>query len=84
MPGESAWRGRRRAWTENISTRRDRRGEGIASALIAASLRQLAEAGYDEAALGVDLDNPTGALGVYERLGYQVVQRYISYRRTLG
>ena len=84
VPGESEWRQRRRAWTENISTRRDRRGQGIASALIAASLRQLAEAGFDEAALGVDLDNPTGALAVYERLGYQVVQRHTSYRRPVG
>jgi mycothiol synthase len=84
VPGESERRGRRRAWTENISTRRDRRGEGVASALIAASLRQLAAAGFDEAALGVDLDNPTGALAVYERLGYQVVQRHTSYRRPVG
>lgn len=79
-PGEAESLGRRRAWTENISTRRDRRGQGIASALIAASLRQLAELGFDEAALGVDLHNPTGALSVYERLGYHVVQRYTSYR----
>jgi mycothiol synthase len=84
VPGESEWRGRRRAWTENISTRRDRRGQGVASALIAASLRQLATLGFDEAALGVDLDNPTGALAVYERLGYQVVQRHTSYRRRVG
>ncbi len=82
-PDEFEWRGRRRAWTEDISTRRDRRGQGIASALIATSLRQLTAAGFDEAALGVDLDNPTGALGVYERLGYQVVQRYTGYRRSL-
>jgi mycothiol synthase len=84
VPGEAERRGRRRAWTENISTRRDRRGQGVASALIANSLRQLAAAGFDEAALGVDLDNPTGALGVYERLGYQVVQRHTGYRRGVA
>jgi ribosomal protein S18 acetylase RimI-like enzyme len=84
VPGEAERRGRRRAWTEDISTRRDRRGQGVASALIAASLRQLAAAGFEEAALGVDLANPTGALAVYERLGYQVVQRYTGYRRPVG
>jgi ribosomal protein S18 acetylase RimI-like enzyme len=84
VPGEAERRGRRRAWTEDISTRRDRRGQGVASALIAASLRQLAAAGFDEAALGVDLENPTGALAVYERLGYQVVQRHTGYRRPVG
>jgi ribosomal protein S18 acetylase RimI-like enzyme len=55
----------------------------VASALIASSLRQLASLAFDEAALGVDLDNPTGALGVYQRLGYQVVLRMTEYRRPL-
>jgi ribosomal protein S18 acetylase RimI-like enzyme len=81
--GEAELRGRRRAWTEDISTRREWRGRGIASALIASSLRQLASLGFDEAALGVDLENPTGALGVYEQLGYEVVQREIEHRRQL-
>jgi ribosomal protein S18 acetylase RimI-like enzyme len=81
--GEAELRGRRRAWTEDISTHREWRGRGIASALIASSLRQLASLGFDEAALGVDLDNPTGALGVYQRLGYQVVLRVTEYERRL-
>lgn len=79
--GEAARRGRRRAWTESISTRKDWRGRGVASAVITSSLRQLAGQGYDEAALGVDLGNPTGALGVYERLGYEVVLRQAQYAR---
>jgi mycothiol synthase len=81
--GEAEARGRRRAWTEDISTRREWRGKGVASALIAASLRQLAELGFDEAALGVDLDNPTGALGVYQRMGYEVVLRVTQYARPV-
>lgn len=81
--GEGERLGRRRAWTENISTRREWRAKGVATALIAASLRQVAELGYDEAALGVDLDNPTGALAVYRRLGYEVVLRQTQYRRPL-
>ena len=81
--GEADRRGRQRAWTEDISTHREWRAKGIASALIASSLRQLASLGFDEAALGVDLNNPTGALGVYERLGYQVVLRVTEYERPL-
>lgn len=80
---EIARLGRRRAWTEDISTRREWRGRGVASALITSSLGQLATLGYTEAALGVDLDNPTGALGVYERLGYEVVLRGADYHRAL-
>ena len=83
IEGEAEVRGRQRAWTEDISTQREWRGKGVASALIASSLRQLASLGFDEAALGVDLDNPTGALGVYERLGYQVVLRVTEYVRRL-
>jgi mycothiol synthase len=81
--GEDVARGRRRAWTEDISTRREWRGKGVASALIASSLRQLAALGFDEAALGVDLDNPTGALGVYQRMGYEVVLRVTQYSRPV-
>jgi mycothiol synthase len=64
-------RGHRRAWTEDISTRRDWRRRGVASALICASLRQLAALGYDEAALGADFESPTRARQLYEQLGYR-------------
>lgn len=83
-PGEAEHIGRRRAWTEDISTRQEWRGRGVASALIRASLRQLTELGYDEAALGADLDSPTGALQLYERLGYREVARFASYERAVS
>ena len=34
-----------------------------------------------DAMLGVDSENPTGALGLYERLGFAVYQRSIAYER---
>lgn len=80
---ESGRSGRRRGWTEDISTRRSWRKQGIASALIAASLRQLRSLGFDEAALGVDTDNPNRALRVYEALGYKTVRRGAVYRRAI-
>jgi mycothiol synthase len=70
---------RRRGWTENISTRRPWRKRGLASALIAENLRELKARGLTEAALGVDSENPTGALRVYERMGFQVVKRSAAY-----
>jgi mycothiol synthase len=70
-PGESERRGVSRAWTENISTRAEWRKRGVASALITASLRQLAELGFEEACLGTDVDNPNDSLGLYESLGYR-------------
>jgi ribosomal protein S18 acetylase RimI-like enzyme len=35
------------------------------------------------AILGVDADNPTGALGVYERAGFEVLHRSTAYRKAL-
>lgn len=76
--------GRRRAWTEHISTARAWRKRGIATAVVCASLRQLATLGYEEAALGVDTENPTGALSLYESLGYEVVATDMVMQRPIG
>jgi GNAT superfamily N-acetyltransferase len=62
--------GRARGYTECIFTRRPWRGRGIATALIGRNLRLLAERGMTEAALSVDTENPTGALALYERVGF--------------
>jgi ribosomal protein S18 acetylase RimI-like enzyme len=81
--GDAELCGRRRAWTEEISTHRDWRGRGVASAVICASLRQLRELGFDEAALGVDTENPTGAYNLYESLGYRVAATEVVYHRPI-
>ena len=64
--------GIRRAWLEHVSVRRPWRGRGVAKALCAASFRVLRDQGMDEAWLGVDGTNPTGALQLYEGLGFAV------------
>lgn len=76
--------GRRRGWTENISTVRRWRRRGVARALICESLRQLRdERGMAEAALGVHVENPNGAFGLYESLGYRVVQSFGTFQKPL-
>jgi mycothiol synthase len=69
---ENARRGYHRGYTEFISTHHDWRNRGIASALLARSLRVLRERGMTEAMLGVDTNNPGGAFQVYTRLGFSV------------
>ncbi len=64
--------GRLRGYTEHISTHRDWRGRGLASALLALSLREVRDRGMTEAALGVDTENPANAFGIYERHGFQL------------
>jgi mycothiol synthase len=62
--------GVRIGWLTGVSVRRPWRRRGLATALVAASLRALADRGMEVAALGVDSENPLGALGLYERLGF--------------
>ncbi|MEY9870710.1 mycothiol synthase [Streptacidiphilus sp. MAP12-33] len=67
-----------------VGTTRSGRKRGIASALLAHVLREALAAGYTRSALGVDADSPTGAVGLYERLGYRPKQTYAAQRKLLG
>ena len=71
-----------RGWLEKISVRRPWRQRGLGRALTAAGLARLRDAGMTEAMLGVDAQNPTRALGLYERLGFEVHQRSAVYGRS--
>ncbi|HEY4753089.1 MAG TPA: GNAT family N-acetyltransferase, partial [Candidatus Limnocylindrales bacterium] len=67
--------GVRRGWLDKVSVRRPWRGRGVAKALCSASFRVLRDQGMDEACLGVDGSNPTGAVQLYEGLGFHVMRR---------
>jgi mycothiol synthase len=83
-PEENARLGVSRGWLERISVRRPWRRRGLGGALTAAAMIRLRERGVAEAMLGVDAANPTGALGLYERLGFVVDKRERAYRRELS
>jgi mycothiol synthase len=74
---------RRRGWVENISVRRAWRHRGLARALMAASFPLLRARGMTEGALTVDTENLSGALRVYESVGFRPVHRSTTYRRPL-
>ncbi|HEY8179325.1 MAG TPA: GNAT family N-acetyltransferase [Candidatus Limnocylindria bacterium] len=76
--------GERRGELAGVSVRRRWRRRGLARALVADSLRALRDAGMTSAVLGVDAENPTGALGVYEANGFAVHRKGMNYRRSLG
>jgi mycothiol synthase len=71
--------GRREAYVGKVGTLREFRGRGLASALLRHALAAYQEAGFDEASLDVDSENPTGALGIYERAGFAVESRFTDY-----
>ena len=81
--GENEQLGMRRGWLDSVFTRREWRRRGVARALIARSLHLLAAEGMDTAMLGVDADNPSGALGLYESFGFRVVERGSAWHRPL-
>lgn len=74
---------RARGLLDSVFVRRPWRGRGLAAALVARSLVLLRERGMTSAWLGVDADNPTGALRLYEKAGFGVHLRSAAYRRPL-
>ena len=82
--GQNARYQRRRGWTENICVRRPWRRRGLAHALIAENLRELKARGMTEAALGVDAENLSGALRLYQSMGFREVYHNTIYRKPLA
>ncbi len=76
--------GRRRGYTETICVRRPWRQRGLARALIARSFGVLKQVGMTEAALGVDAQNPNGALALYRSMGFHAAKRVSTYRKPLN
>jgi ribosomal protein S18 acetylase RimI-like enzyme len=74
--------GRKRGYTEGISVRRPWRRQGLARALLTCSLKMFQDMGMTEAALGVDAQNPNGALRLYESVGFRQYQRHTTYRKA--
>ena len=79
---ENATLGIRRGWLGSVFTRRAWRRRGLATALIAQSLVALRERGMTSAGLGVDAENQSGALGLYERMGFEVKDRFTAWRKA--
>ena len=82
-PHENETYGRKRGYTEFISTAREWRKQGIASALICDSLRRLRDRGMEESALGVHTENTTGAMALYAGLGFIETMLYTTYHKPV-
>jgi ribosomal protein S18 acetylase RimI-like enzyme len=82
-PDDEELTGRRDGWIDSICTLASHRGQGIARNLMVHSLHAFAAAGLNSSMLGVDSDNPTGAYGIYERLGYRSLQKSVASVLTI-
>jgi mycothiol synthase len=72
-----------RLYVGHVGTAVDWRRKGIASALLAEVLGEAGRAGYTHAALDTDAENPTGAAGIYAKVGFVVERRVVAYRRAV-
>lgn len=60
------------------------RQRGLAQALLRHTFAEFARRGFDAVGLGVDAENPTGAVRVYERAGMHVERTNLIYERSQG
>lgn len=79
-PGDEAISGRLDGWIDQLGVLAGWRKQGVASALINASLEAFKQAGLTHAMIGVDGDNPTGASRLYRSLGFEVRHVAVTYQ----
>ncbi len=78
-PDVLATQGRLEGYTELLGIRRPWRGRRIAAALLTDAMERFRAAGMEYASLEVDTENPTGALGLYERMGFHPTHRSVAW-----
>ena len=82
-PDDNARNNRSEGWIHILGTRRGYRKIGLGRAMLLAGLHRLKADGVEVAKLGVDADNLTGALRLYESAGFQKEQINVSYCKEL-
>ncbi|MFN6571971.1 GNAT family N-acetyltransferase [Dendronalium sp. ChiSLP03b] len=75
--------GRNQGWILKLGTRRGFRRIGLGRAMLLSGMRQLQAAGMDIIKLSVDLNNPNGALQLYESVGFHKLYTMISYIKDI-
>jgi ribosomal protein S18 acetylase RimI-like enzyme len=83
-PQDWGLRNRSEGWIETLGTRQEWRKRGLASALLSASFQSFVAEGLDYACIGVDGASPTGALRLYENLGFSEYHRSVSVMKAVS
>lgn len=78
-PEENIRSGRNEGWIVCLGTRRGFRQRGLGRAMLLAGIQQLKATGGNTVRLGVDTQNLSGALRLYESVGFRPVETHISF-----
>jgi len=81
-PAAAARRGQNRGWVGLLFVRRTWRKHGLGRALLVASLLKAREMGHAAVGLNVDAENLTGAVRLYESVGFAVTATSVAYHRV--
>lgn len=75
--------GESRGFVVFLGVIKSHRGHGFGRLLLDTALAHFSRRGYSHAELGVDTENSTGALGLYEKMGFQVMSMTIEHSRRV-
>lgn len=82
-PDWIAQTGRQEGCVDTLAVLREHRHRGLGTALLAHSLHVLRQEGMEAAHLHADAENLTGAMRLYERVGFQIRKTQVSHRKVL-
>jgi len=83
QPQENDRTGRKEGWIGDLGTRRGFRRMGLGCAMLLTGMLALKTQGMETAVLGVDSENPSGALNLYQSVGFHQRYRFISHVKHL-
>ncbi|MDY6875683.1 MAG: GNAT family N-acetyltransferase [Chloroflexota bacterium] len=75
--------GREQGWVDELGVLREHRHIGLGRALLLEGMGALRRRGCTHILLDVDIKNPTGALRLYESVGFRAWKKAVTYRKTL-
>ena len=70
-------------WLKDVAVRESERGRGLGATLVRMGLAEFSRRGCARVGLKVDAGNPTGAVRLYERLGFVTTNRQAVWVATL-
>lgn len=70
-------------WVKLLGTRRGFRKLGLGRAILLACMKQLQALGIEQVKLGVDAESLTSATRLYESVGFQTVNTWLSYVKEI-